>query len=139
LDQTVDQLLLPSARYAANLQAPGKNGGYTLSLHHFAWNGIVVLGRLIGARDGTIQLGPDLMENLAVADKASDDFKRAVDDFVGQTCIDAPEPEQDPIDEARSGKGNDSTATFDLKVLALLPWCGPVVTALQLVQFPVLG
>ena len=53
-NQTVDQVPLPSARYAANPQATGKNGGHTLNLHHFAHNGMELLGRLIGARDSTI-------------------------------------------------------------------------------------
>ena len=114
-DQTVDQLALPSARYAANPQATGKNGGYTLNLHHFARNGMVLLGRLTGVSEGTIHLASDLGENLGLADKASDDFKREVDAFILKTGMDAPEPEPDPIDEARSDAGHDSPATLDPK------------------------
>jgi len=114
-DQTVDELLLPDARYAANPQATGKNGGHTLNLHHFAQNGMVLLGRLIDAQDGRIQLAPDLSENLANADKASDDFKRDVDAFIHATGMDAPDPQPDPIDEARSGAGRDAPTTLDLQ------------------------
>ena len=114
-DQTVDQLPLPGARFAANPQATGKNGGHTLNLHHFAQNGMVLLGRLVGAQDGRIQLAPDLSENLADADKASDDFKRDVDAFIRATGMDAPDPQPDPIDEARSDAGRDAPTTLDLQ------------------------
>jgi putative flavoprotein involved in K+ transport len=114
-DQTVDQVPLPGARFAANPQATGKNGGHTLNLHHFAQNGMVLLGRLIGAQDGKIQLAPDLSENLADADKASDDFKRDVDAFIRATGMDAPDPQPDPIDEARSDAGKDAPTTLDLQ------------------------
>ena len=81
VDQTADQLP-PGARFAANPQATGKNGGHTLNLHHFARNGVVLLGRLIDVHGNSIVLAPDLPENLAFADKASDDFKNNVDAFV---------------------------------------------------------
>ena len=114
-DQTIDQLDLPSARYAANAQATGKNGGHTLNLHHLANNGVVLLGRLNGVRENTIHLAPDLKENLALADKASDDFKRDVDAFIFKTGMDAPVAASDPIDEARSDVGRDPPMTLDLK------------------------
>ena len=95
---TADQLPTPAARFAANPQLTGKDGGHTLNLHHLALNGVVLLGRLIAVRDGSIVLAPDLSENLAIADKASDDFKNDVDDFVRRTGMDVPEPLPDPID-----------------------------------------
>jgi putative flavoprotein involved in K+ transport len=81
LDQTVDQLPSPGARFAANPQATGKNGGHTMSLHHLAHHGVTLLGRLIGVRDNSIILAADLQENLAFADKASDDSKNDVNAF----------------------------------------------------------
>jgi len=78
-------------------------------------NGVVLLGRLIGVRENTIHLAPDLKENLALADKASDDFKRDVDAFIVKSGMDAPEPEPDPIDEARFDAGRDPPTTLDLK------------------------
>jgi putative flavoprotein involved in K+ transport len=59
LDQTADQLPSPAARFAANSQATGKNGGHTMNLHHLAHNGVVLLGRLIGVRDNSIVLAED--------------------------------------------------------------------------------
>ena len=115
LDQTVDQLPTPAARFAANPQATGKNGGHTINLHHLAHNGVALLGRLIGVRDNSIVLAADLQENLAFADKASDEFKNDVNAFVRRTGLCAPAPEPDPLDEARSDAGSNAPATLDLE------------------------
>jgi putative flavoprotein involved in K+ transport len=48
-DQTADQLPDPGARFAANAHLTGKSGGYTLNLHQFARNGVVLLGHLFDA------------------------------------------------------------------------------------------
>jgi putative flavoprotein involved in K+ transport len=76
---------------------------------------MVLLGRLTGVSEGTIRLASDLRENLGLADKASDDFKRDVDAFILKTGMDAPMPEPDAIDEARSDAGHDSPTSLDLK------------------------
>ena len=53
-----------------------------MNLHHLAHNGVALLGRLIGVRDNSISRAADLQENLAFADKASDEFKNDIDAFV---------------------------------------------------------
>ena len=62
MNQTADQLPDPSVRFVANPHLTGKNGGYTLNLHQFARNGVVLLGHLVDVRDNTIALAPDLRE-----------------------------------------------------------------------------
>jgi putative flavoprotein involved in K+ transport len=119
LEQTADQLPSPSARFAPNSQLSGKNGGHTLNLHRFARNGVVLLGRLVGVDGHRIALAPDLEENLTHADRASEDFKKGVDEFVHRTGMDAPEPEPDPIDEVRSDAGRHAPAALDLKAAGI--------------------
>jgi putative flavoprotein involved in K+ transport len=41
LEQTADQLPSPSARFAANPQLSGMDGGHTINLHQFARDGVV--------------------------------------------------------------------------------------------------
>ena len=118
-EQTADQLPDPGARFAANPHLTGKNGGYTLNLHHFARNGIVLLGRLVGVHGDTVVLAPDLRENLAFADKGSDDFKNNVDAFVRDTGMDVPPPQPDPIDEVRSDAGENAPTTLDLQAAGI--------------------
>jgi putative flavoprotein involved in K+ transport len=113
MDQTAAQLPNPGARFAANPHATGKNGGRTLSMHQFARDGVVLLGRLTGVSDGKIELAPDLQDSLAFADKSSDDFKAEVDEFVLKTGFEAPDPEADPVDVVRSNAAK-YIATLDL-------------------------
>ena len=119
LEQTADQLPSPSARFTPNPQLSGKYGGHTINLHQFARNGVTLLGRLVGVEGHRIALAPDLQENLAKADQASEHFKHAVDAFVRQTGMDVPEPEPDPVDQVRSDAGRHAPATLDLKTAGI--------------------
>jgi putative flavoprotein involved in K+ transport len=116
LEQTADQLPSPSARFAPNPQLSGKYGGHTINLHQFARNGVVLLGCLIGVDGPRIALAPDLQENLANADKTSEDFRKEVDAFVRRTGMDVPAPEPDPVDEVRSDAGRHAPAGGVLNV-----------------------
>jgi putative flavoprotein involved in K+ transport len=119
LEQTAEQLPSPSARFAANPQLAGKYGGHTINLHQFARNGVTLLGRLVGVEGHCITLAPDLQENLANADQASEDFKHGVDEFVRRTGMNVPAPEPDPVDEVRSDAGRHAPAALDLKAAGI--------------------
>jgi putative flavoprotein involved in K+ transport len=69
LDRTVDQLPSPKAKFAANPQVSGRDGGRALNLYQFARDGVVLLGHLQDARQGQIWLAADFKENLAKSDK----------------------------------------------------------------------
>jgi 3-oxoacyl-ACP reductase-like protein len=90
-ERTVDQLQSPQAKFASKPQISGKDGGRTLNLHKFARDGVTLLGRIQGVVAGTIDLAPDLKDNLARADKFEADFARKVDEFIAKNGIDAPE------------------------------------------------
>jgi putative flavoprotein involved in K+ transport len=113
-DQTADELPSPQAKFAANPQLSGKNGGHTLNLHQFARDRVVLLGRLMDVRGSKIRLAPDLAENLAKADQSSEEFQRTVDAYIQTTGMDAPEPERDPVDEVRSDAGKQVPLEVDL-------------------------
>jgi putative flavoprotein involved in K+ transport len=119
LEQTANELPGPGARFAAQGQSTGKNGGHTLSLHHFARSGVALLGRLIGVDGDSIVLATDLRENLAFADKASTDFKNTVDLFIGRSGMDVPTNHSDPIDEVRSDAGEKAPTSLDLRAAGI--------------------
>ena len=119
VEQTADQLPSPSARFAANPQLSGKDGGHTLNLHQFARDGVMLLGHLVGVDGYRIALAPDLQENLTSADQASEDFKHGVDEFVCRTGMDVLEPEPDPVDEVRSDAGWQACTTLDLQAAGI--------------------
>jgi putative flavoprotein involved in K+ transport len=93
-DQTVEDLPSPDARFKANPQVSGKDGGKTLNLHQLAEKGITLLGRMENADGKKIAIGDDLEDNLAQADKFAAEFKKGVDQLVEKTGIDVPEPEE---------------------------------------------
>lgn len=77
LHRTADQLPSPKAKSGPNLQVSGKNGGHTLNLHQFARDGVILLGHVQAASDGSIGLAADLKENLAKVDKFSEASTRS--------------------------------------------------------------
>ncbi len=91
LNRTADKLPSPQAKFAGNPHFSGKNGGHTLNLHQFARDGVTLLGRIAGIQEGKIVLAPDLMENLAKADKFESEILKTIDDYINQSGLAAPE------------------------------------------------
>jgi putative flavoprotein involved in K+ transport len=102
MDQTVDTLPAPSARFTCNPPVSGSNGGHDCHPRWLARRGAVLLGRLAGFRGGSALLAPDLEENLARGDEFVAAFRRRVDDYVTASGLDVPEEaveaEQDPVE-----------------------------------------
>jgi putative flavoprotein involved in K+ transport len=72
--------------------------GHTLSLQRLAADGVRLLGRAISI-DGTgLILDDGLRDHIAFADRASAEIKRMIDDYIAQSGIKAPAPEDDPAD-----------------------------------------
>ena len=134
--QTVDQLPSPKAKFAPNPTVSGKDGGHTLNLHQFARDGIVLLGNSRGACDGTIALAPDLIENLAAADKAETEFVTAVDAYIVQNGLDAPE---ERLSELRDGYASKQILELDLESTGItcVVWATGYTFDFSLVKLPV--
>jgi putative flavoprotein involved in K+ transport len=94
-DTTVEELKSPQAKFDANPQVSGRNGGQTLNLHQFARDGVVLLGHVRDARDRRLILAPDLEESLVRVDQFEIDTLRRVDEFIARAGIAAP-PEMVP-------------------------------------------
>ena len=58
----------------------GVRGGHDLDLHRLAADGVVLLGRVLGGRDGRLTIARDLSENLAHGDASLIDFTRRADE-----------------------------------------------------------
>jgi putative flavoprotein involved in K+ transport len=79
LDQT------PTERRGPDKTLPlitGAYGGHTIDFRDFAQRGITLLGRVVGARDGTLELASDLGASLAHGDAAYAGFLDRVDAHV---------------------------------------------------------
>jgi putative flavoprotein involved in K+ transport len=88
--RTADKLPSPKARYAGSVHGTGKDGGYTINLHQFVRDGVVLLGRIQDAREMRIVLAPDLMDNLANADKFEADLVNQIDQYIENSGLDFP-------------------------------------------------
>lgn len=90
LSRTADRLPSPKARFAGNPHVSGKGGGRNLNLHQFARDGVVLLGRALGARGATLEIAPDLKDNLARADRFEAEILANIDRFIDQSGLHAP-------------------------------------------------
>jgi putative flavoprotein involved in K+ transport len=88
LDQT------PVARRGPDKTLPlitGAYGGHTIDFRDFAAQGITLIGRLVAAADGVVEIAADLAENIASGDRAFAGFLDLVDDHIAQHKLDVPE------------------------------------------------
>ncbi|UCD53039.1 MAG: NAD(P)-binding domain-containing protein [Phycisphaerales bacterium] len=111
-DVTVDKLPSPKAKFAASVQASGKDGGHTINLHQFARDGVVLLGRMQAAQGGKITLAPDLKENLAKVDKFEADLLKRIDDYIEKNGLDVP---QETLPKLRDGYHAEVVTELDVQ------------------------
>jgi putative flavoprotein involved in K+ transport len=84
----------------------GAGGGHDLDLRRLAANGVVLLGRVLGGREGKLTIANDLGANLARGDASFVDFTRQVDEYVVRQRLDLPPSDaregglRDPVEVA---------------------------------------
>jgi len=71
----------------------GARGGHDIDLRRLAADGVVLLGRVTGIRDGRIALAPDLRENLAHGDASLVALARRCDEHAARNGLDLPAPD----------------------------------------------
>jgi putative flavoprotein involved in K+ transport len=71
----------------------GVDGGHDIDLRRLAADGIVLLGRVLGGRDGKIAIASDLRQNLARGDASLVDFTKRCDEHVALSGLDFPAPD----------------------------------------------
>jgi putative flavoprotein involved in K+ transport len=81
LERAADSLPSPSARLACFPQVSGARGGCDLNVHTLAAEGAVLLGHLIGLREGRVRIADDLPASLAAADFFAAGIRRAIDQY----------------------------------------------------------
>lgn len=69
----------------------GAYGGHTIDFRRLAAGGVTLLGRVKAARDGLLEIAPDLAESLAKGDDYYATFLDVADAFVRQRGLDLPE------------------------------------------------
>lgn len=112
MDQTLDALPSPAARFMPNPQVSGKNGGKTLGLHQLVQDGVQLLGRLKDVNGTELLIGDDLTGNLAQADEFAAEFKQGIDQYIEKTDMQVPESQR-PV--SRAGYEVDIITRLDLE------------------------
>jgi putative flavoprotein involved in K+ transport len=137
MDRTVDVLPSPKAKFSANPQLSGQNGGHSLNLHLLARMGVKLLGHVTSVEDGNIRLIPDLKESLAASDKFATDLAGAVNGYIQKTGIDAPEEAFPNIRDAYDVP--DDLEKLDLKAAGIntVIWANGYGFDFSLVKLPV--
>jgi putative flavoprotein involved in K+ transport len=74
-----------------NPSITGAYGGYTIDFRRFAADGITLLGRVLAARDGVLEMAPDLAENLANGDAYYAGFLDMLDAHVERDGLNLPD------------------------------------------------
>lgn len=69
----------------------GAYGGHTIDFRDFAAQGITLIGRLVAADKGVVEIAPDLAESIASGDRAYAGFLDLVDSHIAQHKLDVPE------------------------------------------------
>jgi putative flavoprotein involved in K+ transport len=95
LDQTVESLPHPGARFFANVAATGQGGGHDLHLRTLQAMGVTLLGHFIGADGRRARFAPDLAETVAWGDERYLQIARLVHELVaerGMAPVDLPPP-----------------------------------------------
>jgi putative flavoprotein involved in K+ transport len=126
LDVRVEELEDPSARFAAQPQVSGTNGGHTVSLQSLARDGATLLGRATRVQGGRVTLGGDLLECVTFADEKSRSFKAAIDDWIDRQAVSAEPPAVDPGEPPLPDLGgSDRLDELDLRDarVSCVIWC----------------
>jgi len=136
MDQTVDSLPSPKARFAANPAVTGKDGGHALNLHQFYRDGVVLLGHLQDAREGRLILKPDLHESLEKVDRFEADLLKGIDEAIAARGIDAPE---ETVPVLRDGYAAPQILDLDVKTAGIgtVIWATGYTFDFGLVKVPV--
>jgi len=135
-DRTADQLPSPKAKFGGSIHGTGKDGGHTINLHQFARDGVVLLGHIQSVQEDRIELTPDLMENLAKADKFEEDVVKQVDGYIEKTGFDAP---LETLPELRDGYEAEVILDLDLKSVGITTviWATGYKFDFNIVRLPV--
>ena len=135
-EQTADTLPSPKARFGGSAHISGTKGGHTMNLHQFARDRVTLLGRIIDGQGSTIELAPDLKENLAKTDEFEARLVGAIDAYIEKNGLDIPEG---ALPSLRDGYEVDEKLSLDLKTASVssIVWATGYKFDFNLVKLPV--
>lgn len=88
----------PEARYHANPQASGRDGGKDIDLREFGRDGVHLVGRFADASGTEMGFAPDLVARLDAADEACDQLIQGLEQYIAATGLELPPDDRRPVD-----------------------------------------
>jgi len=136
LDQTVDQLPSPLAKFEANPHVSGRGGGHSLNLHQFARNGVVLLGHIKGVEGQKIGFNPDRNESLAKSDDFETKLIKRIDGFIEKQALNAP---LESLPAMKDGFETAETTGLDVKKAGItsIIWANGYQFDFSMVKLPI--
>jgi putative flavoprotein involved in K+ transport len=103
----------------------GAYGGHTIDFRDFAAQGITLLGRLVTADDGVLEIGGDLAANLTSGDTSYAGFLDLVDAHVAQHKLDMPDDPQARVRRPDPPEVRRPLSRLDLRAVGIgsVIWC----------------
>ncbi|MFZ1754093.1 MAG: NAD(P)-binding domain-containing protein [Caldilineaceae bacterium] len=122
-DRTLDNIDAEARQRVASGGSGGKGsghvgggkGGHDIYLRAFCRDGMTLLGSIADADGHSLVLRQNLLENLRRADEAALDFKRAIDEHIAQTGMDAPADDQPDPPGLEAWPAAESPTRLDLE------------------------
>lgn len=135
-DQRVENLASPKAKYRANPQVSGRNGGKALNLHQFARDGVVLVGHVLEGHGHHIRLAPDLRENLTRSDDFEKEIIKMIDNYIEKSGLDVP---SERLPELRDGFDSPLITELDLLAagISTIIWAAGYSFDFSMVHLPV--
>jgi putative flavoprotein involved in K+ transport len=138
MDDMVDSLPSPEARFRCNPHLSGKDGGHEINLRQLARDGVILLGHLEDIRDGQeLIYAPNLKQNLDRADEFAREGLEKIDEYIAQKGLENVFPREDRPVELKD-VSIESMVTMDLGVLAVktIIWAGGYKMGFEWVKLP---
>lgn len=98
LERTPDMLEKPADRFRGDPHLSGRNGGHTISLHHFHRDGITLVGSLQRIAGNVAHFGGDLLANMRAADAFARNIMALMDAHIERAGVTAPAPTAAELD-----------------------------------------
>jgi len=135
-EQAVDSLPDPRLKFAPNPIMAGREEGGSLNLHRFARSGVRLLGSLRDIDGSTLQLAPDLHDNLAGTDQREAALLGKIDMLVQKLGLDLPEERLPQLDDGFHAPLTEQLDLAEAGVTTLV-WATGYGFSFDLVKFPV--
>jgi putative flavoprotein involved in K+ transport len=115
---------LPERRPLPTILYTGVGGGHDMDVRRLGDDGALLLGRLLGCSGTRLSFDASAPANLAFADESCAEFTRAIDEYVRETGMKAPENSVEMKPRIAAGRG-DPVLELDLRLakITTVIWC----------------